>query len=142
MREGAEKAEPRFVAALQYPDFESRMLAHEIQKRGPIGRFPNGAGGDDLGALGALLFRERGHPAQRRERVLYRYFAQGPRPVETGAQPWRRTHLVNDADVSTRRYVGDDLPNGVRADVDRGYSYFLSRLIPGGGRAERQPDWR
>jgi hypothetical protein len=29
-------------------------------------------------------------------------------------------HLVNDADAAIRRHVGDDLPDRVRADVDRG----------------------
>src|SRR2546423_4915574 len=118
MRERAAEGETSFVVAVQNVDFESGFLANQLHELRAVRGFPDVARRDDFGALDTELLGERRHSSQYNERVLYRDLAQHSPVVQTGAEPRRCFHLVDDADHTRRGNVGDGLPDRVRADVD------------------------
>ena len=96
------------------------LLADEIEEDVGVGRVAHGARRDRLDLRGADLSREHHHVSdffrRRADRVVGQLTALGEPSAETRAG----SHFVHDANGAVGRYVGDDLADGVRADIDRG----------------------
>ncbi len=133
MRQRAAEREAGFFLAVEHPHAQSRLLPNAPQEDGAVGGAAHRGGGDGLDALAADLLGQGGHPAERFEGQAHRLLAELSRFDQPGLQPWCRLHLVDHPDAAGGRHVGDDLPDGVRPDVD-GRDALVARGV---GRARR-----
>ena len=97
-------------------------MARAISARKLLGvaRLSHRARGYRVDANRAELTGERRHAVERLECGADRKRGQFARGAEPRREARRRLHLVHDLDRSLGRDIGDDLPNRVRAYVDRG----------------------
>ena len=122
VRERAAEGEPRLVLAARARGRASpvswRTRAEELRRRSrrraPRSSRPPRCASRRAGARASPCVR-----APRRARCID-CVAELPGAVEAGAEAGRRLHLVDDADRAVGGDVGDDLPDRVGADVDRG----------------------
>ena len=123
MRQCAAERQARFVVAVEDADIQPRLFARELEESLAISGIAYRAGGDDFGSVHFELLRQRRHSAKDHQGVLNRDFAQHPALVQTGTEPRRGLHFIDDPDNAGGRHVGDRLPDRVRPDVDGGHSH-------------------
>ena len=120
MRDGAAEAESRLFVAVEHAHLEPRGARDLGEESARVARFAYGARRHRVDANRAELTRERRHAVERFERGVNRQrrqLAVGARPAARRGAAFISSTTWIDA---FGRDVGDDLPNRVRADVDRG----------------------
>src|SRR5438552_16494276 len=118
MGERAAEAQAGFLLAVEHAYVETRLTLHAMQKVIAVASVTHGTRRDRFDSLGTELARQRCHTRDRLDGAGHRVVIEDAGLTEARREPRRGLHFVDDLNAATGRHVGDDLPNGVRADVD------------------------
>src|SRR5439155_14405237 len=106
-----------------------------------VGRLAHGTGRDDADVSRAAPDAALDVTADDSERPAHRRLTHRSRPGEALAEPGDRLVLVDDPPRRPIEHVGDEEPNRIAADIDRGEAHGGERKHPPGlpaGRVNRE----
>ena len=119
MCERAAEAQASFFVAVEHPNVEARLRVHAMDESRAVRGVAHGARGDGFDSLSPELSREGRHAHDVFDRAVHRRFVENPGVDETGREPRRSLHFIDDLDATSGRDIGNDLANRIRSDVDR-----------------------
>jgi len=108
-----------FFVAVEHPNVEARLRVHAMDESRAVRGVAHGARGDGFDSLSPELSREGRHADDVFDRAVHRRFVENPGVDETGREPRRSLHFIDDLDATSGRDIGNDLANRIRSDVDR-----------------------
>jgi hypothetical protein len=129
----AAEAETRFVFTVENFDIESGLQLYARDPFIGICGIANCARRYRSSAFRSELARQGFHSRESFDCGFTCFAAQLAGFLNSAAKPRRRLHFIDNAYRSRGRDVGDYLPNGVAANVDRGDANVAGGLSPRSG---------